>query len=133
MLLASSVAASCSSALAHVAVMRILWLLLPPASYHWLASRVEHKCIIACSQVEWRQPPQPLFEFFQPLRFTLPKTQKKWRARVKNNLWYYRQVPWLASRFLTAATWRMSCCMLDTAAFDAGSPVWLMLPPLHAG
>lgn len=30
-----------------------------------------------------------MFEFVQPARFSLPKSRRKWSARIKNNLFYY--------------------------------------------
>ncbi|CAK9862117.1 hypothetical protein BDL97_12G081500 [Sphagnum fallax] len=42
----------------------------------------------ALKEVEWATPPRPLPEFFQ--KFTTPKTQSKWNARLKCNVYYYR-------------------------------------------
>ncbi|KAH8959807.1 hypothetical protein BDL97_06G096700 [Sphagnum fallax] len=39
-------------------------------------------------EVEWATPPRPLPEFFQ--KFSTPKTQSKWNARLKCNFYYYR-------------------------------------------
>lgn len=44
----------------------------------------------ALREADWRQRPQPVFEFLQPNRFSLPKTRTKWSARAKNNVFYYR-------------------------------------------
>lgn len=56
-------------------------------------SRKPPSCGINDLQVEWRQAPRPLTEFLQPSRFTLPRSQKKWSARVKNSAYYYRWGP----------------------------------------
>jgi hypothetical protein len=39
----------------------------------------------ALKEVEWATPPRPLPEFFQ--KFTTPKTQSKWNARLKCNVY----------------------------------------------
>jgi hypothetical protein len=36
-------------------------------------------------EVEWATPPRPLPEFFQ--KFSTPKTQSKWNARLKCNFY----------------------------------------------
>lgn len=43
----------------------------------------------AFREADWRQRPQPLHEFLQPNRFSLPKTRAKWSSRAKNNAFYY--------------------------------------------
>lgn len=54
-------------------------------------------------QVEWKEPPRPLWEMLQPSRFSVPRSRKKWAARTKNSVFYYRVNYALALLLCTAA------------------------------